>query len=175
MAIYTVNGLIMLKLTITIIISGIVLLACIPQYQKGTFSVFEYKFESKAKLKELGFVQDSFKTSDNKKLPNANRYISIVKDTIVKLSFSETILLSKIIILKTNLIDTSVLLQSLYQKGFVKLSASDNFAKFDLLNSKINEHYSVYMNPKYITFENFYERAKNEIPNMDSIRTVKGK
>ncbi len=164
----------MQKLIISILISGVFILAFTSQKQKGGLSLFEYKFESKEKLIAQGFFQDSSTTLNNKKLAWKNNFTGIFNDTIIKLSFSENTLRSKIIFLKTKQTDTSALLKSLYKKGFEKLPAANNKAKFDLINSKINEHYIVYINSYYITFENIYSQSTNKIPQMDSIKGIRG-
>ncbi len=160
----------MLKSFILILILGAIHFS--PNLQKANFSAFEYKYESKTKLKELGFIQDSIKSFDNKIFANDNRYKRKINDTIIEFNFNDNILISKKIILQINLIDTSLLFSRLHQNGFERLPAAGNFGKYDFYNSKIKERYGVFINSRFIVFLNEYGINKTKIPNQDSVSAV---
>ncbi len=163
----------MLKLLIAITFFGTALIALMPQKQKQPFSAFEYKYESKNKLLSLGFVQDSFKTFDNHRIANDNKYRKIVNDTLIEFLFSNTILVSKKIVLNIKLTDTAVLLAKLNRKGFKSLPPSVSSASFDLVNHIIKEHFFVYINSRYIIFHNQYIEIKENFPEADSISVLR--
>lgn len=150
----------------TIVVSSFC--SCTVQDSVISCSVFEYKPNSKEELEKRGF---QFAAVKDLKTGEITQLSSLLKkkinDTTIQFNYSsDNKLISKLITLQLDKIDTLKLLSNLYLQGYKKMPSKMERVKFDLINYQKGISYSVFIGRREIGFELLYTKdvGKQEEP-----------